>query len=220
MINSSSSLKLESYPGGRVTHSDIDTASELFLKDVLPLFLLNQDVLSPNEMDAMNAALPGSALLAAQLKRTALAAQNDTSSQIIFEQIQAIESDLLFDFLGSEAGIAMEAVLIEAEATGDLTEVDLTQALNLDPASPKDKIERYSDANDFFPTFLDLHTSIGKGDSAQTFIDIMQQQTSSQKLVVIGEDNHPSVESEHPVYILGIANDGNLVGAKSIVVWT
>ncbi|MCB0644350.1 MAG: hypothetical protein KDC44_22050, partial [Phaeodactylibacter sp.] len=215
-------LKSQELPSGRITHSDIDAGTTLFLNAVLPLYQLHSGELSTTELDSMKAIHPKIALLAAQLKRHAQSSPQQLTtadSNYLFEEIQDLEDALYFDFLGSEAGQPVTAIKFDTTVEVPLTEAQIQQALNLDPTKPQDKIERYLDAQDFFPTFLDFHAEMERGETAQAFINLMQQ-TFDPKLLVIGADYHPEVDPKHTVYILGIASDGNLVGIRSAVIWT
>lgn len=212
--------QLEESDAGRITEKNILKSLQLFNTSILPLYELHLGELTAGEMAAMALVHPFGPQIAAQVKRTAMEQKSQSSSQAIFERIRTLTSDLFFDFLGSEADQPVEAIWVDAKVIGDLTEAALAEALGLDPTLPQDKIERFQDANEFFPTFVDLHRYFGKEAAALELVEIMQTYLRSQKLAVIGEDYNPQVDPEHPVYLLGVAQDGKLVGIKSAVIWT
>lgn len=95
-----------------------------------------------------------------------------------------------------------------------------TTALGVDPTTPKGKVERFESADMVLLTFVEQHAQFGLFDRAQTLVALMQAQLSSLKVIVLGEDNHPDLDSNHPVYVLGIGQSGDLAGFKSVVIWT
>jgi len=205
-------------PYSRITETDFKAAEDFVVNVIIPRFDLAPAGLSVGETTRFSE-LEGVALsLAAQLKRTAQAGTQQTSTQL-FEHLRELVDGLFFDYMGSEAGIAIEAVRIEANL-GELNETTFSTLLNLDTSNPKEKIERFVDAAAFLNIFPEQHEPFDLGEAAAEVVQLMRNDLNAISIFVLGEDNHPALESEHPVYVVGISSEGDLVGLKSIVIWT
>jgi hypothetical protein len=112
----------------------------------------------------------------------------------------------------------IEAVHIPSNLTV-LSETTFAAALGLEQNKPEEVIARYREAQTFFPIFVRQHMDFGLDIQAQAIVDLMVKNLRQHILVVQGEDNS-SIGAEHPVYVVGLADDGSLVGFKSIVIWT
>lgn len=210
--------ELEESDRGRVTTSDVDRGVEMIKEHLLPHYELSPDDLSAGEAEDMSDALPMGLALGVQLKRTA-EEENNLSSEEIFNLLNELTPDLFFDYLGSEASEPIEAVQVEVDIRS-LTPETFAKALNLDANDPKDKIERFVDAEPFFLVFVEQHAQFGLEEQAAAIAGLMQDQLEQNKIVVLGEDYNPNVPPDHPVYVVGVAEDGQLVGFKSKVIWT
>ena len=141
------------------------------------------------------------------------------SSKEVFEQIAANTDKLFFDYLGSEASEPIEAVQIEADVKS-LTPKSFSNALKLNPDDPTKVVESFVSAKPFFMIFGPQHRDFGLDVRAFKIVELMEEHLRQHTIVVLGRDNDPAVDSQHPVYVVGVADDGSLVGFKSKVIWT
>jgi hypothetical protein len=56
-------------------------------------------------------------------------------------------------------------------------------------------------------------------DVAEAIIQILSEELTDTKLIIVGSE-FTLPEPVHPVFIIGIAPDGSLIGLKAFVVWT
>jgi hypothetical protein len=201
-----------------ITEKDIESAVLRIKSDIFPKYVVSEHVMSETDQNKVQEMAPKTGVnLALQLYQTARAAQVIPAAQV-FVQIQGLTKDLFFDYLGSEASMPIEAVHIPSNLTV-LSETTFAQVLGLDQSKPNEVIARYREAQTFFPIFVRQHLDFGLDTQAQAIVDLMVNNLRQHIIVVQGEDNS-SVGAEHPVYVVGLAGDGSLVGFKSTVIWT
>ena len=121
--------------------------------------------------------------------------------------------------MGLKPGIAIEPFFLE-HPIQTLTPKSFTTALGVEPDTPAGTVERFDPADRVLLTFIDQHVYSGRADQAQAIVDLMQANLSDLKIIVMGLDNHPDLESNHPVYVVGMGHNGNLAGFESVVIWT
>lgn len=202
----------------RVTRAVVKDGLAFVKEKIIPEFEIAPGGLSEAETNAMLTFGEEEALLGSRLKQ---AAQGESylSSKDIFEQIKQNTSELFFDYQGSEGSEPIEAILIPAKVL-NLTEETFAEALNLDQSNPLEFIERFVSAEPFFPVFISQHYQFELADKATAIADLMRNNLRQNSIFVIGKDYDRNVPPQHPAYIIGVADDGNLVGFKSQVIWT
>ncbi len=210
-------LDLENRPRMRVTEEVIDKGIAFIQDQIIPNFEIKERfTLSTNQEIAQlhESAFP----MAMELLR--ITANNVVlSPHEVSERIAQLTEGLLFDDYGSEAAIAIESFFLEHPGRS-LSPDSFTKALGVDPNTPKGMVARFESADRALLTFTEQHFRSGFSDRAQTLVELMQANLSDLKIIILGMDNHPDLESNHPVYVLGIGYNGNLAGFKSMVIWT
>ncbi|MBU6340171.1 MAG: hypothetical protein KGS48_01645 [Bacteroidetes bacterium] len=211
-------VEIDAQGANHITEKDIEAAVARVKKEIFPNYAVSELVLGETEQNTVKAIAPKNALrLALQLYQTARSSQILPAVQV-FEQIHGLTKDLFFDYLGSEGSMPLEAVHIPVNLV-QLTQESVAQALGLDQDKPAEFIERYREADSFFPVFVRQHADFGLDQQAQALSNLMSHNLRQLIIVVQGKDDY-SVGAEHPVYVIGLANDGSLVGFKSTVIWT
>lgn len=211
-------LKDEDQPYMRVTRAVIDDGIAFVKEKLIPQFEIMPGGLSEEEVKAMNALNPEAPVLGSRLKQAARG-ESYLSAQEIFEQIAKNTADLFFDYQGSEASEPIEAVLIPASIK-NLTRETFAEALNLNQNDPLEFIQRFVSAEPFFTVFISQHYQFELSDKATAIADLMRNNLRQHSIFILGRDYDPTVPPQHPAYIVGVADDGNLVGFKSQVIWT
>lgn len=211
-------LRDEDQPRMRVTRTVIEEGIAFVKEKLIPQFELMPGGLSEEETKAMNALHVDAPVLGSRLKQAAFG-ENYLSAQKIFEQIARESQDLFFDYQGSESAQPIEAVLIPASLT-QLTKETFATVMNLNQDDPLELIDRFVSAEPFFPIFIEQHTSPELASKATTIADLMRNNLRQNSIFILGKDYDPNVPPQHPVYVVGLADDGNLVGFKSQVIWT
>ena len=211
-------VEIDKQGANHITEKDIELAVAKVKVEIFPKYVVSEHVMSEKDQDNLKELAPKTGInLAHQLYQTARSAQVIPAAQV-FVQIQGLTKDLFFDYLGSEASMPIEAVHIPSNLTV-LSETTFAAALGLEQNKPEEVIARYREAQTFFPIFVRQHMDFWLDIQAQAIVDLMVKNLRQHILVVQGEDNS-SIGAEHPVYVVGLADDGSLVGFKSIVIWT
>jgi len=210
-------IKLENRPRMRVTEKVIDSGIAFIQDQIIPNFEVkesfsegtNQTIAQINE-----SAFP----MAMELIRVT-ATELVLSPRELSERIAPLTEGLFFDDYGSEAAIGIEPFFL-AHPGKLLSPESFVQALGVDPNTPKGKVARFEPADRVLLTFVEQHLRSGTADQARTLVELMQANLSDPKIIIMGEDNHPDLESNHPVYVVGIGENGDLAGFRSVVIWT
>ncbi len=212
-------LKNEDQPYMRVTRAVIEEGTAFVKEKLIPQFEITSGGLSEEEIKSMSELGSAVPVLGSHLKQAAQG-ENTRSAQEVFEKIAQNTQDLYFDYQGSESAQPIEAVLIPARIS-ELTKETFAKTLNLNQNDPLEYIERFIPAEPFFPVFIEQHASSAVlAGKATAIVEFMRNNLRQHSIFVLGKDYDPIVPPQHPVYILGLAEDGKLVGFKSQVIWT
>ncbi len=211
-------LRDENQPHMRVTRAVINDGIQHVKDKIIPLFEITPAGLSDEEQRAMLELGAETLALGTALKR---AGRGNTylPSKIIFQQIAENTQELFFDYIGSEGSKPIEAVLIDANVK-QLTPESFSEALQLKPNDPAQVVERFVSAEPFFTTFICQHYNFELDHKATIIANLMRENLTQNTVVVLGRDNDPNVGPLHPAYVVGVADNGDLVGFRSQVVWT
>jgi Nuclease A inhibitor-like protein len=211
-------VEIDKQGANHITEKDIEAAVARIKKEIFPHYVIDEIVLDDDGQDEIMDIAPKSGLdLALQLFQTARASQVLRASEV-FIYIESYAEGLIFDAFGSEAAAYIEAFHLDTNLTA-LTKETFAQALGLDQQDPKEVVERFQEAVSFFPLFERKQPEFELQEQAEALIDIMQENLRQIAVAIIGADNS-SGDAEHPVYVVGLAGDGSLVGFKSVVIWT
>ena len=209
--------KLEDRPRMRVTEDVIDRGIAYIQDQIIPQFEIEESFSQSTNQEI--ARLHKSALpMAMELIR--FTTHNVTlNPREVSEQIAPLTEGLFFDDYGSEAVMSIESFFLE-HPPQELSPTSFAEALGIDPTTPKGKIERFDSADRVLLTFVEQHVWSGNADQAQAVVDLMNENLTDHTIIVVGQDNHPDLESNHPVYVVGMGGNGNLAGFTSFVIWT
>ncbi|MDX1943409.1 MAG: hypothetical protein SFU99_22780 [Saprospiraceae bacterium] len=210
-------LREDDQPRMRVTRAVIDDGLAFVKEQLIPKFEIMPGGLSEEESNALSALKAEALILGGRLKQVARG-ESYLSSKQVFEQIAENAPKLFFDYLGSEGSQAIEAILIPANII-NLTKETFAKSLHLNQHSPANYIERFVSAEPFFPIFISQHYPFELGEQATAIVNLMRNNLRQNSIFVTGKDDG-NTPPQHPAYIIGIADDGNLVGFKSQVIWT
>jgi len=208
---------LENRPNMRVTEEIIDQGVEFIKERLLPHFEIAPRF-SEKAIQQLQATHPQGYSLSVQLQRLA-AHMVQLPTQVLAEQISQLTDGLIFDDFGSEADQPIKAFYLEADLQ-ELTPTTFVDALGLDPDDPKRTVARFVDAEEAFWLFIDLQRFTKKVAEAQRIVSLMRTNLVRNSVIILGEDNNPALESQHPLYVVGLGSDGDLAGFQSQVIWT
>jgi len=145
----------------------------------------------------------------------------------LYTQIMKACADLEFDYFASEASFPMKAVRIPGpvenlasfeDFTGALTETDLA-SLGLQSGDLQSSGMFESVPSEFYTHQEEIHSEDPELLAHTRNLKTILNSLTDTKVVVVGKE-YSLPTSVHPVFIVGIAPDGALVGIQSSVVWT
>jgi hypothetical protein len=211
-------LREEDQRNMRITREVLERGVRLMEDKILPQFELAPGGLSLTETETIRSYGEDVLPLAFQLKRAAQGTEYQNPMQLL-EQLQTYTPELFFDDLGSEGSQPIEAIHLPAHLT-DLTPETFAKALHLNTTDPKEAIARFVPAEVHFTKFIAQHYSFDLDSQAQAVVNLMKENLRQNTVIVLGEDHHDEVPPQHPVYVVGVAEDGSLLGFRSAVIWT
>lgn len=211
--------KLEDRPKMRVTEEVIDRGIAFIQKQIIPNFEIQENFTPRTKQKIAQIHKAAFTMAMALIKITNNQNQELLSPLEVSKSIAELVEGLFFDDYGSEAAIPIETFFLEHPEEA-LSPESFVNALGLDPNTPKGKVERFEPADNAFLTLIEQQYNPKLKEQAQTIVDLMKTNLKDHTVIIVGEDNHPDLESNHPVYVVGIGEDGNLAGFQSVVIWT
>ena len=209
-------IKLEDRPRMRVTEDIIDKGIAFIQQQLIPTFEVKTNFTLATKQqiaEISDLALPVTEEL---LKITA--ANVLISPHEVYEQIGQYTGELFFDDLGSEAGIQIEPFFLEYSGT-TISPRAFVEALGIDPDIPVGEVSRFIDAEEILYRFIDK-SGPELEEKARSVVELMRENLNDLKVIVLGSEFTPEYESNHPVYVVGLGQSGNIAGFTSFVVWT
>jgi hypothetical protein len=202
--------------GARITEGDIAEAVSHARNQMIDQYDLNRNGLSASEVARMSSTGRMAVQLARQLKRAAQQ-EADLHPAELAEKLGDLVEGLWFDDFGSESSEALEPYFHDIRL-GALTEHSFSQALDLNPADPREVIERMLPAGGFLERFVDIQIP-DRQSQAIELIEVLRAHLYDLSVIILGEDD-PGMDPAHPAYLVGLTRKGVIVGLKSKVVWT
>jgi len=211
--------RLDKTPGARVTKSDIDQVVAYVKEEIITQFDIDPSGLSFDEEERISSQGPLAVQLAQNLKRTA-EARDDSSTKSLIEQLETHSKGLLFDDYGSESSEPFQTFFLEANLLR-LTERDFVMAMGLDPSRPSESIAVFEPAFDYFERLIGLTQAANPEyiEHAISLVNLMQRALRSIHIIIQGLDQD-GVDPVHPVFVVGLDRNNDIVGLTSFVVWT
>lgn len=202
--------------GARITESDISDALSYARRQMIDQYDLNRNGLSASEIARMSSTGRMAVQLARQLKRAAQQ-EADLHPAELAEKLGDLAQDLYFDDFASESTESLTPFFLDIRLSS-LTEHSFSQALDLNPANPREVIERVLPAAGFMERFVDIQLP-GHQSQAIELVEALRAHLYDLSIIILGEDD-PALDPVHPVYTVGLTRKGAIVGLRSQVVWT
>jgi len=215
--------------GSRMTDKDIDRAVEYATASLLRNKDTNNDgAYSATEMEKFSKSAKAFTLIGQMIEGGVIASKASSTGEGVQKLLRPLAKGLEFDQLGSEGGQPVKTVFRD----GSFEKLDrkvFREALKLpDNGNPNNKIEVFRNATaDDLKTFIENNTNAWKNGKlvedpakvaqAESMIAVLRS-LKDLKVVVTGEDG--ATNAAHPTYLVGLAQDGSVVGVQSKVIWT
>ncbi len=205
--------------GARVTQADVEAAVTYTREHILDRYDLNHNGFSQTEVEKMSELGQLAVAFAMQLKRAAVEVEINSSADLASKLTELTEG-MFFTGFGSEGEDPVHVVHLPATLE-HLDAEALAQALGFDTSTPVHAIAR------FYPYSLELNFELldllryggdNFGIRVGEVTRYMTRYLHDMIVVIFGEDGNSPVQ--HPVYWVGLAEDGSIVGIRSVVIWT
>ncbi len=136
------------------------------------------------------------------------------------QRIRELVEGLWFDYWSSEGDEPIKAFHRGAEL-GSLSRECFAAALKLDLDDPADQIERWTRSlTGLFENLIERNGGDPvQGQKARELVALICEELRDLTGVLIGRDLSRPL-GRHPVYVVGLAPDGDIVGFQSHVIWT
>lgn len=205
--------------GARITQADVTSAVDYIGKHLIDRYDLNHNGFSQSEIAQMSALGQSMVALAIYLKRMAVQSEIHSGADLA-EKLKDLSNGMFFTGFGSEGEDPVETVFLPTSLE-QLDAQALADALHFDTSTPTYALERV------YPYSVDLNfdlidtLSYAGDDFGRRASEIARLMTANLRdiiVVIFGKD----LESppQHPTYWVGLADDGTVVGLKSVVIWT
>jgi hypothetical protein len=205
--------------GARITKKDVEATLAYTKEKIIDKYDLNNNGLSQAEIEKMSHLGKLTVAFAAHLKRAAVGAESKTSEDIA-RKLAELTEGMYFTGFGSEGEDPIEVVHLKTNLK-HLDAQALADALGVDTSTPKGKIERkytYTPELNFELIDSIYFTDDVYGIRTNEVVRYMTTYLTDLIVVIFGEDL--VAPPQHPCYWVGLAKDGNIVGIKSLVIWT
>ncbi len=206
-------------PGSRITNKDIEEALQYAEEKLIDKYDLNHNGLSRAEVEKMSTLGKLAVEFAQELKQAALVEHLDNGKDIA-AKLGELAQGLAFFSFGSETDAPLEPFFLDKKF-GHLDREVFARALKLDTGDPARAIEVFeADARAFHRRFIDNYRLYGIHEAihAGALISFMEDMLRDIVLAIAGKNGESG--PLHPVYWVGLAPDGCLVGLKTEVLWT
>jgi hypothetical protein len=201
-------------PGARITAKDVREALAYAKAKLIDQYDLDENGFSADEVARMSRTGKLAVALAYELKRSASAAATGW-----LDELDELRAGLYYHPYASEREAPLYPVRLAAQLDR-LTRKTFAGALRLDPANPKQVITIFEPT----PRLLDparafLPASDRGVARARRINQVAAEHVRSTHQIVLGVDD-PAVLVEHPVYLVGLTVTGEIVGYRTVTVWT
>ena len=207
-------------PGARITKTDVVDTLAYAKEKLIDAYDRNNNGLSKKEIDQMS--LTGK--LAVRFGRMLKEAGKPDKIQLTAEILRILKElgdGLFFPAWANEADAFLKVFYQSAELS-ELTAENFADALGLDTSNPAEEVFFFQQGLDELRWILDRYQEWDQGkygEQFQTLLDFMVSNLTDITHIIVGRDGLRS-SSEYPVYFVGVAPDGDIVGFETTTVWT
>ncbi len=207
-------------PGARITEADVTSTLAYAKEKLIDKYDVNNNGLSKAEIAEMSLTARLAVRLARMMQEEQ-ASNEDNSTKKILAGLTALGEGLYFPAWANEADAFLQVFHREAKLDR-LTRESFRDTLGLSPVDRAEAVYFFQQGVEelawIFENYEDFEAE-ADADKFQTLLDFMIANLRDITHIIVGEDGLRS-DSEYPVYLVGIAPDGDLVGFETTTVWT
>lgn len=207
-------------PGARITKTDVEDSLAYAKEKLIDKYDVNNNGLSKAEIQEMSLTARLAVRLARMMQEEAVASEDKSTAKIL-EGLKALGEGLYFPAWANEADAFLEVFHQEAQLDR-LTRENFASTLGLSPTDPAEEVYFFQQGVEelhwIFENYEDFQAD-PYAEKFQTLLDFMVANLKDITHIIVGQDGTRST-SEYPVYLVGLAPDGDIVGFETTTVWT
>lgn len=208
----------DAQPGARVTQKDVADTLAYAKEKLVDAYDINNNGLSAAEIAQMSL----TARLAVRLAQLQdQIPEEDVAADQLFEKLSSLGGDLYFPAWANEADAYLTPFRREAELTV-LTQENFSATLGLDMTKREEQIQFWHQGRAEYEWIFENYEGYEQFDELERFITLhtfMTQHLTHITHVVVGIDGIRR-DSEYPVYFVGLAPNGDIMGFETVTIWT
>jgi len=207
----------DSKPGARITKKDIDETLAYAKEKLIDIYDKNNNGLSAAEIADMSL----TARLAVRYAKLQDQIAKENTTDKLYESLTELGEGLYFPAWANEADAYLSPFRQDAKLQ-ELTEDGFSSALGLDYANPTEAIELWHQGRAAYEWIFELYEhydQLAALESFKTLHKFMEKHLTHITHIVVGLDGSRP-DSEYPVYFVGLAPEGDILGFKTTTVWT
>lgn len=206
-------------PGARITKKDVDDTLAYAKEKLVDAYDKNNNGLSKAEIARMSL----TARLAVRYARLQdkLAEEAEPTTDQFYAHLKELGEGLYFPAWANEAD-AYLSMFRQAAELQSLTQETFSAALGLDASNPVEAIQLWHQGRSEYEWIFENYENyemLAELESFKALHAYMSQVLTDITHVVVGLDGRRP-DSEYPVYFVGLAPDGDILGFKTVTVWT
>ncbi|MEZ5039458.1 MAG: nuclease A inhibitor family protein [Saprospiraceae bacterium] len=207
-------------PGARITESDVLDTLAYAKEKLVDAYDRNNNGLSKTEIEKMS--LTGKlAVRFAKILKERNQDENLESTPVILKQLEALGDGLFFPAWANESDAFLNVFYKEANLT-TLNPENFAATLGLDPTDPAQEVFIFQQGVEelwwIFENYQDYEEE-SYPEQFSALLDFMVTHLKDITHIIVGRDGY-SADSQYPVYLVGLAPAGDIVGFETYTVWT
>lgn len=207
-------------PGARITKTDVANTLAYAKEKLIDKYDVNNNGLSKAEIEKMSLTARLAVRLARMMQEDQAASDNKSTAKIL-AGLKALGDGLFFPAWANEADAFLQLFHREANL-GNLSRETFRDTLGLSPVDPAEQVFIFQQGVEelywIFENYEDYQEESYQ-EKFQTLLDFMVTNLTHITHIIVGSDGARST-SEYPVYLVGLAPDGDIVGFETSTIWT
>lgn len=205
-------------PGARITKVDVEDSLAYAKEKLVDAYDENNNGLSEAEIAKMSL----TARLAVRFARLQEQAAAETiTTDSLYASLTELGDNLFFPAWANESDAYLSVFRQDADLT-ELTQETFSTALGLDPSNPVEAIEMWHQGQSNYEWIFEIYEDVEELEALERFKTLhafMKNHLTHLTHVIVGEDGQRE-DSEYPVYFVGLTPEGDILGFKTITIWT
>lgn len=207
----------DSKPGARITKKDINETLAYAKEKLVDAYDENNNGLSAAEIANMSM----TARLAVRYAKLQDQIAEENTTGKLYDSLSELGEGLYFPAWANEADAYLSTFRKDANLQ-ELTEESFSSALGLDYSNPTEDIELWHQGRPKYEWIFELYEYYDQSaalESFKTLHKFMEDHLDQITHIVVGLDGSRP-DSEYPVYFVGLTPEGDILGFRTITVWT